>query len=130
MNQIIMTIDLRLNLLLIMYTFELADIVFAIKSLKAPSSNFDVSKYLWFTVGSTRSAAQRKFKHVTVPNNKAKHSYFNRLPRLWNALPPVDLSLSVSTNRIIIYKFLWSHYISNLLHVSYRQVGIFHGIIH
>ena len=36
---------LKLNLLPIMYTFELADIVFAIKYLKAPSSNFDISKY-------------------------------------------------------------------------------------
>ena len=104
---------LKLNLLPIMYTFELADIVFAIKSLKAPSSNFDISKFLSFTVGNTRSAAQRKLKHVTVPNNKVRHFYFNRLPRLWNALPPVDLSLSVSTNRLMIYKFLWSHTESN-----------------
>ena len=101
---------LKLNLLLIIYTFELADIVFAIKSLKAPSNNFDISKFLSFTVENTRSAAQRKLKHVTVPNNKVRHFYFNRLPHLWNALPSVDLSLSVSTNRSTIYKFLWSHF--------------------
>ena len=40
---------LKLNLLSIMYTFELADIVFAIKSLKALSSNFDISKFLSFS---------------------------------------------------------------------------------
>ena len=97
-----------MNLLPIMYTFELADIVFVIKSLKVPSNNFYISKYLSFTAGSTRSPAQRKLKHVTVPNNKAKHSYYNRLLHLWNALLLVDLSLSVYTNRIIIYKFLWS----------------------
>ena len=33
---------LKLNLLPIMYTFKLADIAFAIKSLKAPSNNFDI----------------------------------------------------------------------------------------
>ena len=38
---------LRLNLLHIMYTFELTD-MFAIKSLKAPSSNFDMTKYSSF----------------------------------------------------------------------------------
>ena len=37
--------SLKLNLLPIMYTFELADRVFAIKSLKAPSSNFDISNF-------------------------------------------------------------------------------------
>ena len=104
---------LRLNLLPIMYIFELTDIMFAIKSFKAPSSNFDITKYLSFTAGSTRSAAQGKLKHTSMPNNKARHSYFNRLPRLWNALPPIDLSLSVSQNRTIIYKFLWSHFTSN-----------------
>ena len=83
-----------------MYTFKLTDIIFAIKSLKAPSS-IDISKYLSFTTGSTRSAAQGELKHVTV-HNKARHLYFNRL---WNALPPIDLSLLVSQNRTIIYKF-------------------------
>jgi len=104
---------LRLNLLPIMYIFELSDIMFAIKSLKAPSSNFDITKYISFNVGPTRSASQAKLKHVTVLNNKARHSYFNRLPRLWNALPPIDLSIPVHQNRTIIYKFLWSHFISN-----------------
>ena len=78
---------LKLNLLPIMYTFELADIIFAIKSLKVPSSNFNISNVLSFTVGNTRSAAQRKLKHVTVLNNKVRHFYFRRLSRLWNALP-------------------------------------------
>ena len=104
---------LKLNLLPIMYIFELANIVFAIKCLKAPSSNFDINKFLSLTVGNTRSAAQRKLKHVTVPNNKVRHFYFNRLPHLLNALPPVDLSLPVSINRLMIYKFLWSHFKSN-----------------
>ena len=94
-----------------MYIFELTDIMFAIKLFKAPSNNFDITacRYLSFTAGSTRSAAQGKLKHISVPNNKVRHSYFNRFLR--NALPPVDLSLSVSY--AIIYKFLWSHFISN-----------------
>lgn len=70
--------------------------MFAIKSLKVPSSNFDISKYLSFTAGSTTSAAQGKLQHITEPNNKARYSYFNRLPPLWNALPPIDLSRLVS----------------------------------
>lgn len=96
-----------------MYIFELADIMFAVKSFKFPSNSFDIFKFLTFIDGSTRSAAQGKLKHKSVPNNQVRHSYFNRLPRLWNALPPVDLSLSVSQNRYKIYKFLWSHFSSN-----------------
>ena len=57
-----------------MYIFEFTDIVFAIKSFKAPSSNFDITKYLPFTALSTGSAAQGKLKHISMPNNKARHS--------------------------------------------------------
>ena len=103
---------LKLNLLPIMYTYELTDIVFAIKSLKAPNSNFEISKFLSFTVRNTRSAAQRKLKHVTVPNNKVRHFYL--IDFLACGMPsPVDLSLLVSTNRLMIDKFLWSHFKSN-----------------
>ena len=56
---------LRLNLLPIMYIFELTDIMFAIKSFKAPSNNFDITKYLSFAAGSTRSSAQGKLKHIS-----------------------------------------------------------------
>ena len=41
--------------------------------------------------------------YVTVTNQVgcmiARHFYFNRLPRLWNSLPIIDLSLSVHTIR-------------------------------
>ena len=74
-------LKLIMNLLTIMYIFELADRVFAIKS-QAPNSNFDINKFLWFTVGNYRSAAQRTLKHATVSNNKVRLFYFNRLPHL------------------------------------------------
>ena len=90
---------LRLNLLPIMYTSELADIVFAIKFMKAPSSNFDITRYLSFTAGSTRSAAQGKLKHVTTPNNK--QGIHILIDFLTFGMPSLPLTcLSVSTNRI------------------------------
>ena len=69
------------------------------ESLKAPTGNFDITKYLSLTAGSTRSSAQGKPKRITMPNKKVRYSYFNRLPFLWNALPPIDLSLLVSQGK-------------------------------
>ena len=91
---------LRLNLLPIMYTSELADIVFAIKFMKAPSSNFDITST--FTAGSTRSAAQGKLKYVTMPNNKqGTHILIDFFNFGISSLPLT--CLSVSTNRISFY---------------------------
>ena len=86
----------KLNLVPIMYSFEYLNIKFAIISLKSLNTNFDISNYISSNYGSTRSSAKGKLKHIMVPNNKLRHFYFSRLPCLWNFLPPVDLSLSVS----------------------------------
>ena len=90
-----------------MYTSELADIVFAIKFMKAPSSNFDITRYLSFTARSTRSAAQGKLKHVTMPNNKQGTHIL--IDFFTFGMPPVDLPVGIYKQD----KFLWSHFISN-----------------
>ena len=103
----------KLNLLPIMYHFELSDLMFAIKSLKSPTNNFDISKFISFCSGSTRSAVTGKLQHTMKSNNKLRHFYFSRLPRLWNALPPIDLALPISRHKQNIYRFMWSHFTSN-----------------
>ena len=50
----------RLNLLPLMYMFNYYDILFFIKHLKHPSSHFDISQYVTFSHGSTRSASYNK----------------------------------------------------------------------
>ena len=104
---------IKLQLLPVMYVFELADIMFALKALKSPSGSFDITNYVSFSFGSTRSSKNGKLRHIRAPDNKSRHFYFNRLPRLWNALPPIDLSLPVLHNKVIIRKFMWSHFMSN-----------------
>ena len=37
-------------------------------------------------------------------------NYFCRLPRLWNSLPSVDISLSTNTIKQKVHKFLWKHF--------------------
>jgi len=100
----------KLNLLPLMYIFE---VLFTIKSLKYPSSSFNITDYITFKNGFTRSSSSGKLNHVRNSNNVNKHFFFNRITRLWNALPPNDLSLSISTNKTRIYRFLWEHFLTN-----------------
>ena len=104
----------QLNLLPLMYTFELNELVFTLKSLKYPSPSFNITDYITFADGNTRSSSSGKMIHVRNNNNADRHFFFNRIPRLWNALPPIDLSLSIKTNKTRIYKFLWSHFFIKL----------------
>ena len=46
-----------LNLLPLMYLFELHDILFAIKSLKSPTIQFNITNYINFNPANTRSGA-------------------------------------------------------------------------
>ena len=103
----------QLNLLPLMYIFELNEIFFILKLLKYPSPSFNISDYISFADGNTRSSMRGKMTHVRNNNNTSRHFFFNRIPRLWNALPPMDLSLSITTNKRKVYNFLWTHFLSN-----------------
>ena len=47
----------QLHLLPLMYTYELNDLLFFIKSLKFPTSYFDISKYIRFSNYSTMATS-------------------------------------------------------------------------
>ena len=104
---------MALHLLPLMMVFELNDVMFFIRLLKLPPGNFDVGKYVKFcsssTRSSTRSATYHKLIHSKSKDNITRHQLFNRLPRLWNSLPPIDLSLSISTIKSHL-KTLWSYF--------------------
>ena len=68
-----------------MYTYELTDILFAIKSFKKSTNSFDIFQHLQFNESGTRSS-NTKLRHKSS-NTITANSYFCRLPRLWNALP-------------------------------------------
>ena len=51
----------RLHLLPLMYTYELNDLIFFVKSLKAPTDHFDIRRHIQFARNSTRS---EKLVHV------------------------------------------------------------------
>ena len=77
-----------------MYTYEIADILFLIKSIRNPSSSFNI---ITFYTGSSRLAKAHKLQHLMVQKNTSRHSYFNRIPCLWNALSVINLNLSIIT---------------------------------
>jgi len=94
----------KLNLLPLMYIYELTDILFFIKSLKTPDYSFDIIKYVSFTHCNTRSL-NTKLCHLVSTNNITANFYFFRLPRLWNSLPIVNLSLpyNVIKKKLILF---------------------------
>ena len=88
---------LRLNMLPLMMEFEIAGILFLIKSLKYPSTHFDITHFISFSSSNTRSSSAFKIQHKRTKSNVQGHFYLNRIPRLWNSLPSLDLNLSTST---------------------------------
>ncbi len=117
-----------LNLLPLMYRLELYDIMFFVSNWKTPSDHFNIKNHISpsNTMGpSTRSSTSFKLNHTFSNSSLHKHFYFNRLPRLWNKLPPMDINSSQSTIRQSIIAHLSNHFQSNfdsLVTCSYHFV--------
>ena len=104
---------LKLDLLSLMYILDFYDILFFIKSLQQSSSYFNINHYITFSHASTRSSTTNKLHHVHTHNNCFCNFYFNRLLRLWNSLPSIDLTKSLSSIKTTIYNYLWNHFKQN-----------------
>jgi len=87
-----------LKLLPLMYVYELQDILFTVTNLKSPCKDFDISEFVYFSSHSTRSSQGMKMSHKRAKNNISKHTFFNRIPRLWNAVLPIDVEKSMGYN--------------------------------
>ena len=96
-----------------MMQLELNDILFFVASIKNPTMSFDISEYVTFCSGSTRSSVGFKLVHSFSRNNKIKHFYFHRLPRLWNSLPTININQSVRLIKRKLQSFLWNHFIDH-----------------
>ena len=62
-----------------------------------------------FASGDTRAAANHKLQHNRSPTNAINNFYFNRLPRLWNALPVIDLALNTKVIKYKLTQYVWSN---------------------
>ena len=104
---------LHLRLLPLVMILEMNDIMFFIKSLKEPCNHFDISRYVTFSSGNTRFASSVKLRHSLVYNNSTRNFYFNRLPRLWNSLPVIDIEQSIPVIKRKLYQHFWEHFQQN-----------------
>ena len=89
-----------LQLLPLSMTLELNDIIFFLKSVREPSSSFDILSFVSFSNSDTRSSSANKLKYPLTSTTLSSHFYFNRLPRIWNQLPVIEDNLS--TNSAIV----------------------------
>ena len=104
---------MELEILPLMMQLELNDMMFFIRCLKEPTEAFRVSSYVTFSSHSTRSSIHLKLHHTLSRTNTLSHFYFNRIPRLWNSFPSIDLDLSISSIKRRLQQFLWEYFIQN-----------------
>ena len=104
---------LRLGILPLMHTLDLYDIMFFIKALQQPSMHFNIYNYVSFSASNTRSSSTNKLNHVRTNSNYNRNFYFNRIPRIWNQLPYIDINQSLPVIKATIYNHLWQHFITN-----------------
>ena len=58
----------------------------------------------------TRSSTHLKLRHTLSRTNSARHFYFNRIPRLCNTLPTIDLDQSTTSIKRKVRQFLWDYF--------------------
>ena len=104
---------LRLGILPLMYMLDLYDIMFLVKALQQPSSQFNLYNYISFSSSNTRSSSTNKLNHVRTNSNYARNFYFNRIPRIWNQLPCIDINQSLPVIKATIQNYLWQHFTTN-----------------
>ena len=80
--------------------------------IENPNDCFDISNYLQFTTCNTRSS-NIQLVHTRSSNNSSRHFYFNCLPQLWNALPPINLDLPIYLIKSQLKSFLWNRFLLN-----------------
>ena len=96
-----------LHILPLMLSMELNDIIFRVSCLQSSHCCIDIHSLISFSSSDTRSASSHKMIHSISSTNYFRHFFFNRIPRLWNALPPIDLDLSINTIKKQLTKFFW-----------------------
>ena len=106
---------IQLGMLPLMYIFELQDILFTVANLKSSHKDFVLADYVHFSSQDTRSSAGMKMTHHYAPTNSSRHFFYNRIPRLWNSMPPMDLQQSTATIKHQLRDFLFNHFKENFL---------------
>ena len=65
------------------------------------------------TSHNNRSSASNKLIHPHHVNKVSHHSYFHRLPALWNTMPIIDLNWLFTVIKTRLKSYLWNHFLYN-----------------
>ena len=95
-----------------MYLLELQDLMFLIKCMQDPSDNFEINSYISISSSCTRASSSAKLNHNFCHYSITRYFYTNRIARLWNALPSVEIFQSYKSLKHQITTFLWDHFIA------------------
>ena len=101
---------MSLKLLPLMMSLKISDIIFFISFYENTQDHFNISSHVKFSSSSTRASSNKKLPSSYVPHH---HSYYNRMPHLWNCLPPLDLDSSIATIKRELKAIFRSHFVSN-----------------
>ena len=72
----------------------------------------------------TRSSGTKLIHNISFTNKHRNH-YFVRICRLWNALPIIDLNMSIQTIKKHLKIFMWNHFNNNF---NSSNIHTFHFI--
>ena len=103
---------IALQLLPLVYLLELDDILFCLSRIKSPPF---ISPSLILSPSISMPQICYSLEKVAYPyskTNHSKHFYFNKLPRLWNALPPIDLEASIITTKKKLKDLFYNYFIN------------------
>ena len=78
-----------------------------------PSGHFNIHEFVQFCSHPTRAGQSFKLKHLLCRSNYERNFYFNRIPRLWNSLPFLDITLSLSVIKSKLRAYFWDHFMLN-----------------
>ena len=103
---------IQMQLLPLTYILELSDVIF-IKILLNCHDGFNINNNIKFVTSNTRSALSNKLQQTRSISIINKNFYFNRLPRIWNVLPIIDLNGHPTIIKNKLLEYLWKDFLHN-----------------
>ena len=110
----------KLNLLPLMSRLEYYNIMFFVSCWNHPGEHFNIRDFISSSTRpgiTTRSQSSFKLFHTHSKSSLHKHFFFNRIPRLWNNLPPppppIDITSSPLSIKTQVLSHLHSHFNAN-----------------
>ena len=117
---------IALQLLPLMYWFELLDIMFLVKCIKQPDESFNIFDLVSFSTSNTRCGSSgNKLQFGFHRTSNHRHLYFALCAFGTPFLIIIDLGLSIDSIKTTVYKHLWIHFTT---HFNVEIVCSYHSV--